>query len=114
GEIFRGVYSELGNNDGHSSDIGPKEILKVGVIADEFTRTTIAETFELTLLDPHNWRKQLSETQLDMVFVESAWEGNEGLWHRAVGYYSDEESSSLYELLEEASVLGIPTVFWNK
>lgn len=114
GEIFRGVYSQLENSARSDSKIELKKPLKVGVIADEFTRTTIAESFELTMLEPDNWREQLLETRLDMIFVESAWEGNEGLWHRAVGYYSDEESRSLYELLEEASEVGIPTVFWNK
>lgn len=89
--------------------------LRVGVIGDEFTRSTLEDAFKVELLKRSTWRDQLSsEPKLDMVFVESAWEGNAGDWHRGVGYYSDEESADLRELLEVAQEKGIPTVFWNK
>ncbi|MDO1752457.1 glycosyl hydrolase family 1, partial [Escherichia coli] len=52
--------------------------------------------------------------QFDLIFVESAWEGNEGQWSRGIGHYSDEESADLRGLLNLAKELGVPTVFWNK
>ena len=51
---------------------------------------------------------------LDLVFIESAWSGNGGQWHRGVGYYSDDEDRALAGLLAATRERGIPTVFWNK
>ncbi|APT94562.1 glycosyl transferase family 1 [Corynebacterium stationis] len=89
--------------------------LRVGVIGDEFTRSTLEDAFDVQLLSRTSWRDQLSaDPKLDMVFVESAWEGNEAEWHRGVGHYSDEESADLRGMLTLARERGIPTVFWNK
>nr|WP_118854838.1 glycosyltransferase [Corynebacterium sp. HMSC059E07] len=89
--------------------------LHVGVIGDEFTRTTLQSAFDVELLDRERWSDQLSnDRQFDLIFVESAWEGNEGQWSRGIGHYSDEESADLRGLLNLAKELGVPTVFWNK
>lgn len=89
--------------------------LRVGVIGDEFTLSTLEDTFHVELLSHQSWKAQInSELKLDFIFVESAWEGNEGEWTRGVGYYSEEESSDLRGLLELARSREIPTVFWNK
>ena len=88
--------------------------LNVGVIGDEFTRTTLRDSFNVTLLSRTKWETQLQRGSIDLVVVESAWEGNDGDWHRGVGHYSDEESSALRGLLRMAKERGIPTVFWNK
>lgn len=93
----------------------PLSSLHVGVIGDEFTRSTLEHSFNVELLSRHSWREQInSAPQFDMIFVESAWEGNGGEWARGVGHYSDEESSDLRGILELARRKGIPTVFWNK
>lgn len=88
--------------------------LTVGIIGDEFTRTTLQGSFQAIFLDRNLWQEQLNEITFDMIFVESAWEGNEAQWHRGVGYYSDEESADLRKLLAVANEKSIPTVFWNK
>lgn len=88
--------------------------LKVGVIADEFTRTSLQATFDAVLIDRENWEAQLEKEGFDFLFVESAWEGNSGQWHRGVGYYGEEENADLFQLLEACNMQGIPTVFWNK
>ena len=88
--------------------------LKVAVIADEFTRTTLRDSFKTTLLKRQGWESQFERENFDLVFIESAWEGNGGEWHRGVGYYSDDESAELRKLLERARELDIPTIFWNK
>src|SRR5699024_6383685 len=93
----------------------PLSALRVGVIGDEFTRSTLEDSFNVELLGLNSCSEQLNtEPKFDMIFVESAWEGNEGDWHRAVGHYSDEESADLRGLLELAREKEIPTVFWNK
>ena len=88
--------------------------LQVAVIADEFTRTTLQGSFDITLLRRQDWEDQFEQKQFDLVLVESAWEGNGGEWHRGVGYYSDDESAELRKLLKIARERNIPTVFWNK
>lgn len=92
----------------HLSDI------RVAIIADEFTRTTLGGSFDLVVLARDSWREQLMAGPVDMLFVESAWEGNGGEWTRGVGYYSPEESADLFALIDAAHEAGIPTVFWNK
>lgn len=88
--------------------------LQVGVIGDEFTRTTLEGSFRTELISRDSWRKQVETYRFDFIVIESAWEGNDGEWSRGVGYYSDEESADLRGLLELAREIGIPTLFWNK
>lgn len=94
---------------------GPKLAdLKVGVIADEFTREGLSETFRTVAISRDSWAEQLKDSQLDMMFVESAWEGNGGEWHHGVGYYGAKENADLFALLDACQEANIPTVFWNK
>ena len=90
------------------------ETIRVGLIADEFTTSTLAATVDVVPLSREGWRAQLAQDDLDLVFVESAWEGNGGEWHRAVGHYGAEESADITALLTAARERGIPSVFWNK
>lgn len=115
GREIAGSLSEARQTHSASGQPGRRTSeLKVAVIGDEFTRTTLRDSFDVTLLERKGWSEQLTQQGFDLVFVESAWEGNGGEWHRGVGHYSDEESSDLRGLLRRAEELGIPTVFWNK
>nr|WP_306270347.1 glycosyltransferase [Ornithinimicrobium sp. HY1793] len=86
--------------------------LRVGLVADEFTSSTLQATVQVTPLERASWRDQLGG--LHLVFIESAWSGNGGQWHRGVGRYSAEEHRDIKDLLAAARELGIPSVFWNK
>ena len=86
--------------------------LRVGLVADEFTTQTLSSSVQLVPLDRKAWADQLED--LDLVFIESAWSGNGGGWHRGVGRYSDEEHADITALLARARELGVPSVFWNK
>ncbi|WP_137802683.1 glycosyltransferase [Kocuria sp. 2SI] len=88
--------------------------LRIGLIADEFTAKTLQRAAQIVALDRERFEDQLRDEQLDLVFIESAWSGNDGQWHRGVGYYSDEEDASLTRLLACCREAGVPTVFWNK
>lgn len=96
--------------------VGTRQLgeLRVGVIGDEFTRTTLAGSFTTELISRQTWREQLETLSLDLIIIESAWEGNGGEWARGIGHYSDKESADLRGLLESARSKGIPTLFWNK
>ncbi|MDY6054288.1 glycosyltransferase [Micrococcus sp.] len=92
----------------------PLDQIRVGLIADTFTTSTLALQTRVTVLDRTRWREQLDAEPLDLVFVESAWSGNDGQWTRGVGHYSDEESADLRALVASCRERGVPTVFWNK
>lgn len=87
--------------------------LRVGVILDDFSRRAFASEWEQVLLCPSAWQQQLSDDPVELLFVESAWNGNEGAWQ----YHLTGPSAPRSELVELVSYCrerGIPTVFWNK
>lgn len=88
--------------------------IRVAVIADEFTTSTLATSMSVVSLDRECWREEMESNDFDFVLIESAWSGNGGQWARGVGYYSEEEFADLRSLLEYARHHNIPTVFWNK
>lgn len=88
--------------------------LRIGLIADEFTTKTLQRAARIVVLERDGFEAQLHEADLDLVLLESAWSGNDGQWHRGVGFYSEEEDESIACLLRQCRDLGIPTLFWNK
>ncbi|XAS65971.1 glycosyltransferase [Micrococcaceae bacterium Sec5.7] len=88
--------------------------LTIGVIADQFTLEGLQGEASLVEIRPDTWRKQLDAQPLDALFVESAWEGVDGLWKQKVGYYDDERFSTLKDVLAYCNTKGVPTIFWNK
>ncbi|MCC9174280.1 glycosyltransferase [Arthrobacter sp. zg-Y179] len=88
--------------------------ITVGVIADTFTTEGLRPEVAVSELHPDNWRAQIQDRPLDVLFVESAWEGTGGHWRQKVGYYDDERFRPLRELVEYCRQQSIPTIFWNK
>ncbi|MBD2765024.1 glycosyltransferase [Kocuria sp. cx-455] len=88
--------------------------LRIGLIADEFTTETLNRSVTIVPLDLETYAEQIRAENLDLVFIESAWSGNEGQWHRKVGHYSDEEHETFRDLLKRCQEMNVPTVFWNK
>ncbi|TNM52991.1 glycosyltransferase [Brevibacterium sediminis] len=87
------------------------ERLSVGVILDEFSTESFGYEWSLRPLSPTQWSTDLDG--LDFVFVESAWNGNDGQWKFKLTSPSG-PSTEITELLGECRRRGIPTVFWNK
>lgn len=54
--------------------------LKVMTIADEFTAKAFAFEWDQVLPTPDNWLALMDHESPDLLFVESAWEGNSGSW----------------------------------
>lgn len=96
--------------------IPPKPIknMKMAVIFDEFTTACYEPECELIKINPDNWREILTKEQPDILMVESAWNGNGGVWNKRVGYYGEENMKPLFSLLKWCNENNIPTVFWNK
>lgn len=88
--------------------------IRMAIIADEFTTSTLKREVNLVAPTPENWRQILSAQPVDVLFVESAWAGNSETWTRKVGYYDDDQCSDLDALTKYCRKNGIPTIFWNK
>lgn len=59
----------------------------------------------------------LNLTKVDMLFVESAWQGYKNRWKYKIASYPEyptRNNMSLRKLVHRAKDKGIPTVFWNK
>ncbi|MFD6444799.1 glycosyltransferase [Promicromonospora sp. NPDC060204] len=90
---------------------GPRD-LRVGVILDDFSRLAFAPEWHQVALTPTTWQDELA-SGLDLLFVESAWNGNDGAWQ----YHLTGTSAprpAFAELVAACRAAGVPTVFWNK
>ena len=87
--------------------------LTVGVILDDFSSAAFSFEWNLLHLRKDQWLQQLGETQIDFLFVESAWNGNQGAWKYQLAGTSGPKPEFL-ALLEWCRKRSIPTVFWNK
>lgn len=84
--------------------------LRVAAIMDEFTYGCFQPECLLLQLEPEKWREQLEEFQPDLLFVESAWFGKNGLWNQKISGCAPE----LQALFAWCRGENIPSLFWNK
>lgn len=102
----------------HAATIAPMSVdlgdVTIGLIADEFTTKSISASVNAVAIDRGRWLAQLEQDPVDLVLVESAWSGNNGQWHRAVGAYEPHEHQDIQDLLGYCRENGIATAFWNK
>ncbi|WP_146067377.1 hypothetical protein [Arthrobacter sp. SX1312] len=87
--------------------------LRVGIIADDFTSATIANSFNSFRLSRAEGYLEVATLNLDAVFVESAWEGHGREWYRGIAHYADQDEDIL-RIVKVARKLGVPLLFWNK
>lgn len=84
--------------------------LRVAMIADQFTVESYEPECTLLELTPGEWKSEVDSFKPNLLFIESAWRGKDGLWSRKVDRYSPELESLCAHCKNE----GIPIVFWNK
>ncbi len=96
------------------ADRGPRRPqLRVGTIMDTFSASAWGYEFDVVELRPSQWREQLEQQGIDLLFVESAWSGSRGAWKfQLSGPKAPPEA--LRELVAHCREHGIPSVFWNK
>lgn len=87
--------------------------LTVGVILDEFSAMAFAHEWNTVALEPASWRQQMTDAAVELVFIESAWAGNNRLWRGKLAGPAG-PAPELVQLLQWSRQQGIPTVFWNK
>ena len=84
--------------------------LKVACIMDDFTYNSYASECDLMQLTPNNWEEEIENFKPDLLFIESAWDGKDKLWHRKISYCTEE----LVGLVSYCRLKTVPVVFWNK
>lgn len=87
--------------------------VKVACIFDPFTMACFQPECKLIKPTPGNWVDLFEEERPDVLIVESAWEGNGGVWNRKVAQYPN-CNSELYAMIRYCRERGIPSLFWNK
>lgn len=86
---------------------------RVMMIADEFTIHSFSTEWTLMTPGPDTWAEMLTADRPDLLFVESAWNGNDGAWlYHFVGPSAPRRA--VVDLVAACRSLGIPTLFWNK
>ncbi|MFC0037041.1 methyltransferase domain-containing protein [Actinomadura rayongensis] len=101
----------------------PKIVLPDGPVnRPDLTVLTILDTFSASAFrfewrqvepGPDDWREVVARERPDLLFVESAWAGNEGRWRLQMSG-KNAPGRELRELVAHCREKGIPTVFWNK
>ncbi|MGO4492116.1 DUF3880 domain-containing protein, partial [Arthrobacter sp. 2YAF22_2] len=80
---------------------------------DDFSMLAFGYEWSIHAVHPNSWRQDLSDLKIDLLFVESAWTGNNGLWRGKIAGPSG-PAAPFRELLQWCTAQGTPTVFWNK
>ncbi|WP_440464608.1 glycosyltransferase family protein [Psychrobacter sp. ASPA161_6] len=84
--------------------------LRIAAIMDEFTSLCFEPEASVFHISPENWKSEILEFKPDMLFIESAWQGKDGLWKTKVSHQSIE----LIDLIKFCEEVNIRTVFWSK
>jgi SAM-dependent methyltransferase len=88
--------------------------LRVATILDHFSAVALRYEWNQLQFGPDDWRATLERDPPDLLFVESAWRGNDGRWFDLLKGRSANKRRPLIELIEWCRDRGIPSVFWNK
>ncbi len=83
---------------------------RIATIMDEFTAFCFAPEAETLQLTPTHFKEELASFKPDFLFIESAWQGKEGLWKLKVSQQGEE----LLKLIQYCRDSDIKTLFWNK
>lgn len=87
--------------------------VRVAVILDDFSAQAWASEWDCISVRPDTWKAKLANSAVEMLFVESAWAGNEKAWsYQLTG--SSAPRPAIAELVAWCRSQNIPTVFWNK
>lgn len=89
----------------------PTNKIRVGTILDTFSESAFSYEWINVPLGKETWKSQIDTCEL--VFVESAWAGNNNEWRYCLTGTSAPRPEVI-ELVRYAKQQGIPTVFWNK
>ncbi|MDB5751312.1 MAG: type 12 methyltransferase [Ramlibacter sp.] len=84
--------------------------LRIAGVMDEFTFHSYAPECELLQLRPDSWQEQLESFKPDLLFIESAWKGVDGLWQTKISNASPE----ILGAIAWCRTRSVPSLLWNK
>lgn len=84
--------------------------VRMAAVMDEFTYSSYQHCCNVLQLTPSNWMEELENHSPDLLFIESAWRGQDDAWKGKISHCSDE----LRGIIDWCRIRRIPTVFWNK
>ncbi len=84
--------------------------LRIAAIMDEFTFHSYSPEADVLQLHPESWKEQLQDFKAEILFIESAWNGLDGLWKSKIS----NADPSIIEIIEWCRANNVPTLFWNK
>ncbi|MBA2694946.1 MAG: glycosyltransferase, partial [Actinobacteria bacterium] len=88
--------------------------LAVAVILDPFSTLAFGYEWDQQPVPRAGWAQHLEAHRPDLLFVESAWAGNDRAWRLAMTNTDGPEAVDLAGVVRWCHEHGIPTVFWNK
>ncbi|MGP5524469.1 glycosyltransferase family protein [Glutamicibacter arilaitensis] len=87
--------------------------LNVAVILDDFSAKAWAPEWNCTFITPKSWQSELESQEFDLLFVESAWAGNNKTWqYHLTGPTAPRPA--FVDMVEAFKERSVPAVFWNK
>ena len=95
----------------------PFASLRIGLVSDNLTRECLRRECTVVDLTPDNYREAIADRRLDLVLVESCWNGFEDSWRYGIAAYPDvpeRHNGALSSLVATAREAGIPAIFWNR
>ena len=97
---------------------GPFGRLKIALVADYFTTACLSVECRIRSLTPQNYDEVIRHWKPDLLFVESAFHGQNGAWRYLLGrqpkWLRLGKPKAIHRLIALARDRGIPAVFWNK
>lgn len=87
--------------------------LRVAVILDSFSTLALSFEWDQLPVPRTGWRERLDAWSPHLLFVESAWAGNDRQWRLSMTQPQGPDPD-LVDLVTWCRDRGIPTVFWNK
>lgn len=87
--------------------------LRVAVILDRFSTLALRYEWDQVPVTPEGWRDEVADHPPALLFVESAWNGNDDAWRLTVPG-PEGPTEELRALVDWCREHGIPSVFWNK
>lgn len=88
--------------------------LKIACILDKFTMNCYEKMCKLIKITPDNWKIDLELNRPNLLFVESAWYGNDNAWENKVQCKKEYDRTILNDVIKWCNENKITTVFWNK
>ena len=84
--------------------------LRMACVMDAFTYDAYRHECQLLQLTPTRYLAELEAFQPELLFIESAWRGQDDVWRNKVGHNCEE----LRGVVQWCREHHVPTVFWNK